>query len=113
VEDAARAIIAATEQYDQPEPVNLGSGQEVSIKYLVETVAALTGFTGSIFWDITEPNGQPRRCLDVTRAQQSFGFKAGTDLDAGLRRTLEWYLASRQNQSSEPSSEQLQTATAR
>ena len=113
VEDAARAIIAATEQYDQPEPVNLGSGQEVSIKYLVETVAALTGFTGRISWDVTQPNGQPRRCLDVTRAQHSFGFKAGTGLDIGLRRTLEWYLASRQNLSSKPSPAQLQTATAR
>jgi len=93
VEDAARGIIAATKYYDQPDPVNLGSGQEVSIRRLMETIAAITGFTGRIVWDPARPNGQPRRLLDVTRAQKSFGFSATTDLQTGLLRTIEWYLS--------------------
>src|SRR5947208_3302532 len=94
VEDAAIGIAAAAESYNQAEPVNLGSGQEISIKALAEKIADLTGFRGHIVWDDTKPNGQPRRCLDVSRAQQSFDFKAATSLDAGLQRTIEWYLAS-------------------
>ena len=95
VEDAARGIIAATKHYDEPDPVNLGSGQEVTIRRLMETIAAITGFSGRIVWDRTRPNGQPRRLLDVTRAQKSFGFTATTDLQTGLLRTVEWYLSSR------------------
>jgi len=97
VDDAARGIIAAMERYNRPAPVNLGTGQEVTIKHLVDKIAALTGFKGRIVWDTTKPNGQPRRCLDVRRAEKYFGFKAGTDLDTGLRRTIEWYLNSRQS----------------
>jgi GDP-L-fucose synthase len=95
VEDAARGIIAATESYDSADPVNLGSGHELTIRRLTETIAELTGFGGRIVWDTRQPNGQPRRRLDVSRAETSFGFKADTDLDTGLRRTIEWYLASR------------------
>jgi len=95
VDDAARGIVDATESYDQPDPVNLGTGREVSIRYLTETIAAITGFRGSIVWDGTKPNGQPRRCLDVSRAQKSFGFKAKIDLDSGLRRTIVWYRQNR------------------
>jgi GDP-L-fucose synthase len=93
VEDAAEAIILATERYDKPGPVNLGSGVEVSIRDLATTIAAMTGFSGRITWDSTKPNGQPRRCLDVSRAQREFGFRVATPFDAGLRKTIEWYQA--------------------
>ncbi len=96
VEDAARGIILATEAYDKPEPVNLGSGMEISIKALLELIAELTGFKGRIVWDATKPDGQPRRCLDTSRARQEFGFVAQTDFREGLRRTVDWYLAHRQ-----------------
>jgi GDP-L-fucose synthase len=91
VEDAAEGIMLATEHYDKPEPVNLGSGMEISIRDLASKIAALTGFSGRIAWDATKPNGQPRRCLDVSRAEQEFGFRATIPFDAGLRRTIEWY----------------------
>ncbi len=91
VEDAAEGIIAATEKYDKPAPVNLGTGKEVTIKQLVDTVAELTGFDGEIIWDTTRPDGQPRRCLDVTRAKNEFGFEAKTDLLTGLKKTIDWY----------------------
>ena len=93
VEDAAQGIVLATERYDDPEPVNLGSGFEISIKDLVELIAELTGFDGEIEWDTTKPDGQPRRCLDVSRAERSFGFRARTDFREGLRRTIAWYRA--------------------
>jgi GDP-L-fucose synthase len=96
VEDAAEAIILATERYDKPDPVNLGSGMEISIRDLATTIAALTGFSGRIAWDSTKPNGQPRRCLDVSRAEREFGFRAATPFDAGLRKTIEWYQSSRE-----------------
>ena len=96
VEDAAQGIVAATERYNDPAPVNLGSGQEVTIRDLATKIAALTGFKGRIMWDTTQPNGQPRRCLDVSRSQRYFGFKASTNLDTGLHHTVEWYLASGQ-----------------
>jgi GDP-L-fucose synthase len=95
VEDAAAGIIAAAERYDKPAPVNLGSGREISIRDLATKIAALTGFRGRIVWDASKPNGQPRRCLDVTRAQREFGFRAEMPFDEGLRRTVAWYLASR------------------
>jgi GDP-L-fucose synthase len=91
VEDCAEAIVLATERFDGPEPVNIGTGAEISIKALVELVAELTGFRGRIAWDTTKPNGQPRRCLDTGRAERLFGFRAKTDFREGLARTVEWY----------------------
>jgi len=91
VEDAAEGILLAAEKYDQPDPVNLGSGREISIKNLVEIIAHHTGFNGKLVWDTTKPNGQPRRGLDVSRAESRFGFKASMPFDEGLRRTVEWY----------------------
>jgi GDP-L-fucose synthase len=91
VDDAAEAIVRATERYDGPEPVNIGAGFEISIEDLAGKIAALSGFKGRIVWDPTKPNGQPRRCLDVSRAEQFFGFKASTSFDDGLKRTIEWY----------------------
>jgi len=95
VEDCAEAIVLATEQYDRPEPVNLGAGFEISIHDLAELIAELTGFTGQIVFDRTKPDGQPRRSLDVTRARDGFGFQATTDFRTGLLRTIEWYRAER------------------
>lgn len=91
VEDAAEGIILASERYDDSDPVNLGSGNEISIKDLLMTIARHTGFTGRIEWDTTKPNGQPRRALNTDRAYERFGFRATTDFDEGLRRTIEWY----------------------
>ena len=93
VEDAVEGIVRATERYDKPEPVNLGTGVETSIRESTERVAALVGFEGRIVWDASRPNGQPRRCRDVTRAEQEFGFRAQTALEDGLRKTIEWYMA--------------------
>jgi GDP-L-fucose synthase len=93
VDDAAEAIVAATERYESAEPVNIGSGQEISIRELAERIARLTGFQGRIIWDATKPNGQPRRGLDVSRAEREFGFRARTTLDDGLKRTIDWYTA--------------------
>jgi GDP-L-fucose synthase len=92
-EDAAEGILLATERYDDPDPVNLGSGEEIAIKDLVELIAKETGFTGTITWDTDKPNGQPRRCLDVTRAKERFGFTANTSFADGLRKTIEWWEA--------------------
>jgi GDP-L-fucose synthase len=91
VEDAATAIVLATETYDKPEPVNVGSGHEISIRDLAARIAIATGFTGRFAWDATRSNGQPRRQLDTSRAEREFGFRATTTLDEGLRRTIEWY----------------------
>lgn len=95
VDDAARAIVMATESFDGPEPVNIGSGEEISIKNLARMITILTGFTGSIVWDRSKPNGQPRRRVDVSRAKQCFGFKSEVPLDSGLKLTIEWYRAQR------------------
>ncbi|MCJ7511295.1 MAG: GDP-L-fucose synthase [Dehalococcoidia bacterium] len=95
VEDAAEAIVLATEKYDKPEPVNIGAGTEVTIRDLVTTIARLIGFGGKIIWDSTKPDGQPRRCLDTTRAEREFGFKARTSLPDGLRKTIAWYVANK------------------
>jgi len=97
VEDAAEGITLATERYNSSEPVNIGSGFEISIKDLTETIARLTGFTGDIRWDTTKPNGQPRRKLDTTRAREAFGFEAKTDFEEGLKRTIAWYANERAN----------------
>jgi GDP-L-fucose synthase len=94
VEDAADGIYLAASRYDKPEPVNLGSGMEISIRDLATTIAQLTGFTGQIVWDASKPNGQPRRCLDVTRAEREFNFRASTPFDIGLRKTIDWYVES-------------------
>jgi len=91
VEDAAEGILLATERYDKSDPVNLGSAFEISIKALTETIVRLTGFRGSIVWDTTKPNGQPRRKLDVNLAEKEFGFRAQTSFEEGLRKTIEWY----------------------
>ncbi len=91
VEDAAEGIALAAERYDGNEPVNLGSGNEISIKHLATLIARLTGFDGELVWDTTKPNGQPRRALDVSRAEQYFGFRAQTPFEEGLRRTINWY----------------------
>jgi GDP-L-fucose synthase len=91
VEDAAEGICLATESYNKSEPVNLGSGMEISIKDLVTLIAKLSGFEGKIVWDTSKPNGQPRRQLDVTRAEREFGFKAQVGFEEGLRRTIAWY----------------------
>jgi GDP-L-fucose synthase len=95
VADAARAIVLAAERYNSPEPVNIGSGREITIKDLVTLIAELTGFTGQIVWDTSKPDGQPRRCLDTSRAEREFGFRATTDLREGLRKTIDWYLTHR------------------
>ena len=91
VEDAAEAILLAAERYDKPDPINLGSGQEISIRDLVNHVAKLTRFTGEIRWDTSKPDGQPRRCLDVEKAAREFGFRAKTKFEDGLRATIQWY----------------------
>ena len=91
VEDAASAIVAATERYDGAEPVNIGAGFEISIRELAETIAELTGYTGRIVFDPTKPDGQPRRRLDTSRAEEAFGFRATTGFRQGLRRTIDWY----------------------
>lgn len=90
-QDCAEAIVAATLKYEKGEPVNIGSGQEISIKDLVNIIVELTGFSGKIIWDTSKPNGQPRRCLDTSRAKNEFGFVARTSLKDGLRATIEWY----------------------
>ena len=91
--DAAEGIVLGAERYDGQEPVNLGSGEEISIKHLVETIAELTGYQGGLVWDTSKPNGQPRRSLDTSRATELFDFTAQTQLAQGLRETVEWYRA--------------------
>lgn len=92
VEDAAEGILRATERYNSSEPVNLGSGREISIRELTELIARLTGFEGRIVWDTTKPDGQPRRQLDVSRARAAFGFEAKTGFEEGLHRTVAWFM---------------------
>lgn len=90
VEDCARAIVRATDDYNGAEPINIGTGREITIKDLTELIANLVGYTGSIVWDSTKPDGQPRRCLDVTKAAEKFGFRSFIDLESGLKKTVEW-----------------------
>jgi len=99
VEDAAEAIALAAEKYDRPEPVNIGAGFEISIRDLATLIAELTGFKGKLVFDPAQPDGQPRRSLDVTRARDAFGFKATTDFRTGLRRTIDWYAQERRRKS--------------
>ena len=91
VEDGAEGILLATEKYDKPEPINIGSDMEVSIKDLVELICKLMDFKGEIRWDTTKPDGQPRRRLDTSKAKKEFGFEAKTDFEEGLRKTIKWY----------------------
>ena len=93
--DAAEGILLATEFYNSSEPVNIGAGFEITIKKLSEKIAVLTGFSGKLRWDSSKPDGQPRRCLDVSRAKKYFGFEAKTPFDEGLKATIEWYKANR------------------
>ena len=95
VEDAARGIVLATEKYNEPEPLNIGAGFEIKIKDLVALVAQLTCFRGTIEWDATKPDGQPRRCLDVSKAEKQIGFRPKIDLEEGLKKTVDWYKAQR------------------
>ena len=92
VEDAAEAIVLATEKYNGSEPVNIGAGFEITIRELAHKICKILDFNGSIEWDHTKPDGQPRRCLDVSRAEKEFGFKAKTDFEEGLKKTIDWYM---------------------
>jgi len=91
VEDAAEGILLAAEKYNKPDPINLGAGFEITIKNLVKLIVELTGFKGKITWDSSKPDGQPRRCLDTTKAYKEFGFKAKITFEEGLKKTIEWY----------------------
>ena len=93
MEDAAEAIVLATEKYNKSEPVNIGSGMEISIKDLVKTICEVAEYKGKIKWDKTKPDGQPRRQLDTTKAKKEFDFKAKTNFKKGLKNTIEWYEA--------------------
>jgi len=95
VEDAAEAILLATEKYNKADPVNIGAGKEITIRELVNLIAELTGYKGNIVWDTSKPDGQPRRCLDTSKARDEFGFKAKTSLKEGLKRTIKWYIENR------------------
>lgn len=94
VDDAAEGVVRAAEVMETPEPVNLGTGKEITIAELVKVIARLTGFRGEIRWDATKPDGQPRRCLDVSRAREKLGFQARVGFEEGLERTIEWYQSS-------------------
>jgi GDP-L-fucose synthase len=96
--DAARGIVMATQAYSGPDPVNLGTGSEISIKALVELICELMAFDGELVWQTEQPNGQPRRCLDTTRAQQAFGFMAQTSFRQGLLQTIDWYTKTQAHQ---------------
>jgi len=98
VEDAADAILLATERYNKPDPVNIGTGFEITIKHLVELITKLTGFKGKVVWDTSKPDGQPRRCLDTSKAEKEFGFKAKMDFEEGLKRTINSYIRIRQKE---------------
>ena len=93
VEDCAEAVLLATEEYNKSEPVNIGTNFEISIKELVSLISEFTGFQGRVVWDNSKPDGQPRRCLDVSRARKEFGFAAKTSFSEGLKKTIDWYVA--------------------
>ena len=95
-QDAAQAVLLATERYDGADPINIGSGQEISVKDLAKVIAAEVGFTGEISWDRNKPNGQPRRCLDTRKAAELFGFQAHTPLEEGIARTVAWFRENRE-----------------
>ena len=91
VEDCAEAVVKATESYDEGEPVNIGTGAEITIRDLASLIAKLVDYGGEIVYDLTKPNGQPRRCLDTSRAKEKFGFESRTKLEMGLMKTILWY----------------------
>ncbi len=95
VEDCAEGILLATEKYNKSDPVNIGAGTEISIKDLMALITRIAGFKGEIIWDTSKPDGQPRRCLDTTRAEREFGFKAKTELKEGVKKTIDWYVKNR------------------
>jgi GDP-L-fucose synthase len=97
--DAAEGLVLAAERYDGADPVNLGTEEEISIRDLAETIARLCGYQGGIVWDTSQPNGQPRRCLDISRAERYFGFRARTTMPEGLAATIQWYQQSQDAQS--------------
>jgi GDP-L-fucose synthase len=97
VEDAAEAIVLATEKYNSPNPVNIGTGNEISVNELVELIKKAIGYEGGTIWDTSRPDGSARRCLDVTRAEKEFGFKASTSLEEGIQKTVEWYESTLRN----------------
>jgi GDP-L-fucose synthase len=94
VDDAAEAIVLAAEKFDSPEPVNIGSGHEISIRDLAILIGEMTQFKGRIVWDSNYPDGQPRRALDTSRAERYFGFRASTSLQTGIQNTIDWYKSS-------------------
>ncbi|MCA9450021.1 MAG: GDP-L-fucose synthase, partial [Candidatus Omnitrophica bacterium] len=94
-EDAAEGILLAAEHYNSSDPINLGTGQEIKISALVKKIFETVGFEGDAEWNVSQPDGQPRRSLDVTRAKMAFGFEAQTSFDQGLRKTVDWYLSAR------------------
>ncbi len=96
VDDAAEAVVLAAEKYDGADPVNVGNGEEISIKSMTETIMRLTNFKGEIKWDASKPDGQPRRMLDVSRAEKEFGFSAKTSFETGVQKTIDWYFGHRQ-----------------
>jgi nucleoside-diphosphate-sugar epimerase len=96
VDDAAEGIALAAERYDKSDPVNIGSGAEISIRALTELIAELVGYQGEVVWDTTKPDGQPRRGLDTSRATEEFGFTATTSFRDGLKRTIDWYVENRE-----------------
>ena len=98
VEDAARAIVLAAEKYDDAQPMNIGRGEEITISDLARLVADACGYRGAIRWDTSQPDGQPRRCLDTSRAYEKLGWRAGTSLEVGLRRTIDWWVKSTRHQ---------------
>jgi GDP-L-fucose synthase len=95
VEDAAEGILQAAEKYNKSDPVNIGAGFEIKIKYLVNKIVELTGFDGDIIWDLTKPDGQPRRVLDVQKAKREFDFEASEKFETGLSKTINWYVSQR------------------
>lgn len=95
VEDAAEGILLAIEKYDKSDPINLGIDKEITIRGLVGLIAELAGYKGKIVWDSSKPDGQPRRCLETTKAREEFGFEAKTDLNEGLKKTIDWYFINR------------------
>ncbi len=97
VEDAAEAILLATKLYDKPMPINIGAGFEISIKELAEDVRSIVGYQGNIVWDESKPDGQPRRCLDVSKAMEHINFEARTNMKDGLRKTIDWYIQSKED----------------
>jgi len=93
VEDCARAIVLAIQRYDKPEPVNVGAGFEITIRDLAEMIRRMVGYEGELVWDTSKPDGQPRRCLETSRAEAEFGFRAEIGFEEGIRRTIDWWLA--------------------